>query len=93
MQDERGAGNGFSHKISLKGRIGMLEIADPHDDSGKMSLEGIRAFLAVSEPVVFAGQSREETYRWVEEARASFVGSPKRSSTCQIARDRTPDPV
>jgi transposase InsO family protein len=36
------------------------------DDSGKMSLEGIRAFLAASEPVVFAGQSREETYRWVE---------------------------
>ena len=36
------------------------------DDSGKMSLEGIRAFLAASEPVEFVGQSREETYGWVE---------------------------
>lgn len=36
-----------------------------------MSLEGIRAFLAVSEPVVFAGQSREETYRWVERKHGS----------------------
>jgi transposase InsO family protein len=36
------------------------------DDSGKMSLEGIRAFLAASEAVMFAGQSREETYGWVE---------------------------
>lgn len=31
-----------------------------------MSLEQIRAFLAASEPVTFAGQSREETYQWVE---------------------------
>jgi hypothetical protein len=37
------------------------------DDSGKMSLEGIRAFLAASEPVQFAGQKREEIYRWVEQ--------------------------
>jgi transposase InsO family protein len=37
------------------------------DDSGKMSLEGIRAFLAGSEPVEFAGQKREEIYRWVEQ--------------------------
>jgi len=36
------------------------------DDSGKMSLEGIRAFLAAAEPVQFAGQKREEIYRWVE---------------------------
>jgi transposase InsO family protein len=36
------------------------------DDAGKMSLEGIRAFLAASEPVGFAGQSREQTYQWVE---------------------------
>lgn len=36
------------------------------DDSGKMSLEGIRAFLAASEPVQFAGQKREEIYGWVE---------------------------
>jgi hypothetical protein len=36
------------------------------DDSGKMSLEGIRAGLAASEAVVFASQSREQTYRWVE---------------------------
>lgn len=36
------------------------------DDSGKMSLEQIRAFLAASEPVTFAGRSREEMYRWVE---------------------------
>lgn len=31
-----------------------------------MSLEGIRAFLAASETVEFAGQKREEIYRWVE---------------------------
>ncbi len=31
-----------------------------------MSLEGIRAFLAAAEPVEFAAQSREETYRWVD---------------------------
>lgn len=36
------------------------------DDSGRMSLEGIRAFLAAAEPVQFAGQKREEVYRWVE---------------------------
>ena len=36
------------------------------DDSGKMSLEQIRAFLEASEPVKFAGESREEVYRWVE---------------------------
>lgn len=36
------------------------------DDSGKMSLEQIRAFLAASEPVEFAGQSREEVYGWVD---------------------------
>src|SRR5690349_12501993 len=37
------------------------------DDSGKMSLEGMRAFLAAAEPVEFASQSREETYRWVDQ--------------------------
>ena len=31
-----------------------------------MSLEGIRAFLAASETVEFAGQKREEIYSWVE---------------------------
>lgn len=31
-----------------------------------MSLEGIRAFLAASEAVQFAGQKREEIYGWVE---------------------------
>ena len=36
------------------------------DDSGKMSLEGIRAFLAASEAVQFAGQRREQIYQWVE---------------------------
>lgn len=36
------------------------------DDSGKMSLAGIRAFLAAAAPVEFTGQKREEIYRWVE---------------------------
>ncbi len=36
------------------------------DDSGRMSLEGIRAFLAASEAVQFTGQKREEIYGWVE---------------------------
>jgi predicted DNA-binding transcriptional regulator AlpA len=35
------------------------------DDSGKMSLEQIRAFLAASQAVAFVGQSREEIYCWV----------------------------
>ena len=37
------------------------------DDSGKMSLAGIRAFLAAAGPVQFAGQKREEIYGWVEQ--------------------------
>lgn len=36
------------------------------NDSGKMSLEGMRAFLAAAAPVEFAGQRREATYGWVE---------------------------
>ena len=36
------------------------------DDSGRMSLDAIRAFLAAAEPVEFAGQKREEIYGWVE---------------------------
>ena len=36
------------------------------DDSGRMSLDGIRAFLAASEPVEFAAQKREQVYGWVE---------------------------
>lgn len=36
------------------------------DDSGAASLEQIQAFLAGSAPVQFSGQSREETYGWVE---------------------------
>src|SRR6516164_9859717 len=36
------------------------------DDSGKMSLEGIRAILAAAEPVQFAGEKREEIYQWVD---------------------------
>ena len=36
------------------------------DDSEAGSLEGIRAFLAGSGEVRFAGQRREEVYSWVE---------------------------
>lgn len=36
------------------------------NDSGKMSLEGMRALLAAAAPVEFAGQRREATYGWVE---------------------------
>lgn len=36
------------------------------DDSGKMSLAEIRAFLTGSEAVQFAAQGRQETYEWVE---------------------------
>ena len=36
------------------------------DDSGRMSLEGMRAFLAASEPVEFAAEKREQIYQWVE---------------------------
>lgn len=36
----------------------MLEIAYPHGRFGENKPGGVRAFLAVSEPVVFAGQSR-----------------------------------
>lgn len=36
------------------------------NDSGKLSLEQMRAFLEASEAVQFAGKSREEVYGWVE---------------------------
>ena len=36
------------------------------DDSEARDLEQIRAFLAGSEPVRFAGQRRQEVYGWVE---------------------------
>ncbi len=36
------------------------------DDSNRMSLEQIRAFLAGAGPVEFAGQGRAEVYGWVE---------------------------
>ena len=36
------------------------------DDTDATSLEQIRAFLAGSEEVRFAGQRREEVYGWVE---------------------------
>ena len=36
------------------------------DDTEAESLEQIRAFLAGSDPVQFAGQQREEVYGWVE---------------------------
>ena len=37
------------------------------DDSQATSLEQIRAFLAGTDEVRFAGQKREEVYRWVEQ--------------------------
>lgn len=36
------------------------------DDSKRLSLDEMRAFLAGTAPVEFAGQSRAEVYRWVE---------------------------
>jgi hypothetical protein len=36
------------------------------DDTQAISLEQIRAFLAGSEELWFAGQRREEVYAWVE---------------------------
>jgi transposase InsO family protein len=42
------------------------------DDSGAMSLEQIRAFLAGSQAVRFRGQRREEVYGWVERALVRF---------------------
>src|SRR6266576_1173202 len=40
------------------------------DDSEAWSLEQIRGFLAGSSEVRFAGQRREEVYRWVEQTLA-----------------------
>ena len=37
------------------------------DDSQATSLDQIRAFLAASNPVHFAGQRREEVYQWLEQ--------------------------
>jgi hypothetical protein len=42
------------------------------DDTDATSLEQIRAFLAGSEEVRFAGQRREEVYGWVEKALVRF---------------------
>lgn len=57
------------------------------DDSETMSLEQIRAFLAASEPVEFAGQSREETYRWFEHTlRAQDYGRLARAEKGLVRR-------
>ena len=42
------------------------------DDTEATSLEQIRAFLAGSEEVRFAGQRREEIYGWVERTLVRF---------------------
>ena len=49
------------------------------DDSEAVSLEQIRAFLAGSAPVQFAGQGREEVYVWVEKTlvRHEYAGLGK----------------
>src|ERR1041385_3432097 len=49
------------------------------DDSAAVSLEQIRAFLAGSAPVQFAGQGREEVYVWVEKTlvRHQYAGLGK----------------
>ena len=61
------------------------------DDSKTMSLEQIRAFLAASEPVEFAGQNRQETYRWFEHTlRAQDYGRLSRAEKglvrCYVAK-------
>ena len=66
MQDEPELATGFSYKMSLKGKIGMLRIDHQHGRFRSESLEEIRAFLAGSSEVRFAGQRREEVYSWVE---------------------------
>ena len=49
------------------------------DDSDAVSLEQIRAFVAGSAPVQFAGQGREEVYVWVEKTlvRHEYAGLGK----------------
>ena len=66
MQDEPGRGLGFSHKMSLREKSGCWELIISMDDSEAGSLEQIRAFLAGSGEVRFAGQRREEVYAWTE---------------------------
>lgn len=57
------------------------------NDSGKMSLEQIRAWLVASEPVEFSGQSREETYQWVEQTlRAQDYGRLARAEKGLVRR-------
>jgi len=52
--------------MSLTGGTGMWGLIISMDDSEATSLEQIRAFLAGSGDVRFAGQSREEVYAWTE---------------------------
>jgi hypothetical protein len=52
--------------MSLKVKDGMLGFDHQHGRHRSASLEQIRAFLAGSEEVRFAGQRREEVYGWVE---------------------------
>jgi transposase InsO family protein len=52
-----------------------------------MSLEQIRAFLEASEAVEFAGQSREETYQWIEQTlRAQDYGRLGRADKGLVRR-------
>ena len=66
MQDEPELAVGFSRKMSLKGKDGMLVLIISMDDTEATSLEQIQAFLAGSGEVRFAGQRREEVYGWIE---------------------------
>ena len=59
MQDEPGAGDRFSHKMSLK-----VSGACKHGE--KLGLEQIRALMSASAEVGFEGQQRKEVYGWVE---------------------------
>src|SRR5205085_5996691 len=76
MQDEPGLGAGFSRKMSLKGKIGMLEIDHQHGQLGSNQPGADPGILGSSEVVRFAGQRREEVYGWVEKTlvRHQYVG-------------------
>jgi len=65
LGDEPELATGFSRKMSLKGKDGMLGIDHRHGRHEATRLEQIRAFLAGSGEVRFAGQRREEMYGWV----------------------------
>ena len=66
MVSDEGQSEVSQYKVSLKGQSCSEENVSVHQ-AEKLSLEGIRRFVAASEALRFEGKSRERVYVWVEQ--------------------------